>query len=430
MKKIIVAGAGHGGLSAAITLAKAGYDVTVIEKQKRRDMGHDWCDAVYLPAFDQTDIDTPEDSAFTKFQPMCYKNPSKTVTLVSKPRTDNKIRNIDRKYLIEYLITSAEKAGAEYIFETEISGAFTQGSSVKGVKLKNGETLVADLVIDAAGMDSPVRRSLPKDCNIQNDFTDDDLFNVYRAYFRKTEEKFTDPPYTLTFCHCWRVGMDWAITEDGYIDILIGNFGKLTQGDIDTALADYRKDYPYMSDELLRGGSVARIPVRKALPMFVCDGYAAVGDSAAMVEPLSGSGICASIKAGKMLADTVISAGDAAIDKKILWKYEYDYFNKLGNKQLNPEVIKNMLKTLKAKNMDYFMRSGIIGVKEMSGKAGGYSFGEIMQKAGVVIKKPSVISPLLKMLMKMNSIKKVKALLPEEYDEEKISRWMKAYNKL
>ena len=35
-KKIIVAGAGHGGIAAGALLAKNGFDVTVYEKQKRK----------------------------------------------------------------------------------------------------------------------------------------------------------------------------------------------------------------------------------------------------------------------------------------------------------------------------------------------------------------------------------------------------------
>ena len=42
--KIIVAGAGHGGLAAAAELAKAGYDVSVYEAKKRNELGHDWED--------------------------------------------------------------------------------------------------------------------------------------------------------------------------------------------------------------------------------------------------------------------------------------------------------------------------------------------------------------------------------------------------
>ena len=40
MKKILVAGAGHGGITCAYNLAKAGYDVTVIEKNKREALGY------------------------------------------------------------------------------------------------------------------------------------------------------------------------------------------------------------------------------------------------------------------------------------------------------------------------------------------------------------------------------------------------------
>lgn len=36
MKKIIIAGAGNGGLSAAANLAKYGFDVTVIEAKEKR----------------------------------------------------------------------------------------------------------------------------------------------------------------------------------------------------------------------------------------------------------------------------------------------------------------------------------------------------------------------------------------------------------
>ena len=43
-RKIIVAGAGHGGLTAAALLAKAGFDVTIYERNEEGKLGYDWTD--------------------------------------------------------------------------------------------------------------------------------------------------------------------------------------------------------------------------------------------------------------------------------------------------------------------------------------------------------------------------------------------------
>ena len=50
-RKIIVAGGGHGGITAGMLLAANGYDVTVYEKNSRENMGHDWTDLFDKKAF-------------------------------------------------------------------------------------------------------------------------------------------------------------------------------------------------------------------------------------------------------------------------------------------------------------------------------------------------------------------------------------------
>ena len=42
VSRILVAGAGYGGLTAAINLARKGIAVTVLEQKQECDMGHDW----------------------------------------------------------------------------------------------------------------------------------------------------------------------------------------------------------------------------------------------------------------------------------------------------------------------------------------------------------------------------------------------------
>ena len=46
--KILVAGAGHGGLAAAGLLAKQGADVTIFERGTEEGLGYDWTDIFNL----------------------------------------------------------------------------------------------------------------------------------------------------------------------------------------------------------------------------------------------------------------------------------------------------------------------------------------------------------------------------------------------
>ena len=75
MKKIIVAGAGHGGLTASIHLASKGYDVTVIEAGEREKMGHDWHDSLDFSAFDDAGIPRPSEDMYTFNIPTAFTNP-------------------------------------------------------------------------------------------------------------------------------------------------------------------------------------------------------------------------------------------------------------------------------------------------------------------------------------------------------------------
>lgn len=64
-KKIVVAGAGHGGVIAAAKLAKEGFDVTVYEKKKRENIGHDWEDRFdFQTVLDAVEKDEMPDGAW------------------------------------------------------------------------------------------------------------------------------------------------------------------------------------------------------------------------------------------------------------------------------------------------------------------------------------------------------------------------------
>ncbi len=435
MKKIIVAGAGHGGLTASYHLARAGYDVTVYERQQRAQLGHDWHDYLDMTAFDGSDIPRPDESLYRFGARQAFRNPKGNVKVEVAYKEDARV--MDRKVLYSYLLSLADEAGVKFVFGAEITGVTFTNRKITGLKItKDGaqEKVYADLVIDAAGMYSPVRRNLPAYCDIQREIEKKDIFHVYRAYYKNSEPVNIEPSYVMDLFHMNRPGLDWTIFEEDYTDILLGKFGaagELTEEEIRAALESYKKDYPFITDEIIRGGCVRDIPIAKMLPMIVADGYAAVGDSAAMTVPLNGSGINLSMNAGKILAEAIIEA-DGKTDKKALWKYQYRYFTSLAKDYVIVAKLKDFFTFVDGSLVDYFLEENILSAELLACGNGDINIPTkqifyIISKAGPILKLTPEIIRNFKTLV---HLPEVTSRMPEEYDEEKVKAWVETYKKI
>ena len=430
LKKIIVAGCGHGGLYAAYKLAKSGYDVEVYEKKDRKDLGHDWHDCIYKPEFDKLGIDLPECSEMYPYFDAVYTNPKKTVKLNVKQGGHGNLFNIDRKYLINKLVDLAISAGAVIHFGCKVSGAVVRNNAVIGITV-DGKEIIGDLVIDAAGIDSPVRQSLPESFGIMGKIPEKNTFYCYRVYYDNTTgEKYT-PQQTIYFYHCNKAGMDWAVTEEKFIDILVGRFNPINDDDVIEAIEDIRKDIPFMGNSVIRGGSYERIPLRIPIPLFVWNGYAAVGDSAGMTEPMSGSGINKSICAGDLLAETVIKSRASKLTLEALWSYQYNYFKRYGENLFSAEITRKMLSSLSAQDIDYFFEKKILTEKEIgAGGLSGSTPGETLNRIMAFIPKLYLIPALSGIPYRTAIGERAKKLLPQKYSYSAYMKWRKEYEKI
>ncbi len=436
MSKILVAGAGHGGLVAAIHLAKKGYDITVIEKENPDTIGHDWHDWLSLDAFDRSDIERPDSSTYFKGIPQGFRNPKATVML-RVPVGDDSIC-MDRKLLIAYLLGLAEKAGVKFIYNTEILSPVTEGAKVKGLNLRDSERIYAlygDLVIDAAGMHSPVRRGLPSVCGIEKELDGTGAFHVYRAYFKNLTGEKTDPPYLINLFNRNIPGIGWTVTDENYVDILIGKFGSagpLTEEEVNSSLDAFRKEFPFIGEEILRGGVFIDLPIKRMLPLLVCDGYAAIGDSAGMTMPLNGSGIVLSMNAGKILAETVIKSV-GTYDKKALWPYQYEYFHHYAKDLILIDKLKDFFNYVKGEQVDYLLEKEIL-TPELIAVAGGapltLSPKQIRHIIAVCPPLLKLIPPLVKNFRTLPFMDSVCRKMPESYDEQAVSQWAEKYKSI
>ena len=435
MKQILIAGAGHGGLVAAVHLANAGHRVRVVEKGKRADLGHDWHDWLEYAAFDGAGIPRPDDSICLKGVAQGFRNPKATVML--RHSFNQKAVIMDRKELIAYLLKLAEEAGVVLDFETEAVAPLLCGSAVEGLIVRQNGALLelhSDLLIDSAGLYSPVRTKLPASFGIPNTINPRSVFHVWRAYYENTTGERRDPPYIIDFFHNNRPGIDWSITEPDYVDILVGKFsqaGELTEDEVDAAVAAYRAECPYIGSEIVRGGSFEDIPISRMLPMIVADGYAAVGDSAGMTVPLNGSGIILSMNAGKILADTV-NAIDGACTKKALWPYEYEYFMRHGKDLVMIDIIKTLFTYVKGADIDYLMEKKILTNELLH-----VGSGPLNLTAEYFLNLLTTGLPLLKLVpaaakcfKTLPFISLVCNAIPKDYDEESVKKWVKRYQAL
>ncbi len=436
MKKIIVAGAGHGGLTAAYNLAKNGFEVTVFEKNKREDLGHDWHDFINYDAFDKSGLERPCDLLRPRV-PSGFENPSSTVKLVLPKNSEDDGFMIDRKLLLSHLVEKCEQVGVEFNFDCEIKSAVLDGMKVTGISCKKGGEDFeekGDMVIDACGMHSPLRKGLPPCFGIRQDFAPRETFYVYRVYLENLTGEIVEPQYLISLFHGGKPGIDWMLTEKNYVDILVGKFGtagEFTDTEIEEAIAAYREKYPFIGTKVIRGDAREEIPLSRMLPLIVADGYALVGDSAGMTIPLNGSGIVLSMCAGKILADKIIGCENNPFAIENLWRYQYKYFQTLGKDLVMIDILKNFFTFCKGKDIDYFLEKKIL-TEEMLDFGAGINIApkQIFYIASVALPLIGLLPPLVDTLKSIPSIDSVADSMPDEYDKMAVEDWMEKYSKL
>jgi len=435
MPNFLVAGAGHGGLCAALHLARAGQRVTVIERQQEADLGYDWTDII--------ERGVPERNGFAAL-PEEHQSPAHTAAMFGPgkrwPNSTNAPRDMEmhaeRRALLAVMVSDCRAAGVEFLFETEIIGPLFQDNKVSGLRvIRDGieEQLAADMVIDAAGWNSPVRRGLPEGTPVPRALPPEQVFYVWRAFFDRLPGPAPEHLFRNYLCHRGYKGLSWVAVNPESVDVLMGMVGRpYSDEELATGLADLREDNPLLGERILRGGRQATIPLRRPLGAFVADGYAAVGDSCCMADPLGGSGVCSAMDQGKVLAQVLLEYcnGDFSVEK--LWRYQVraftekpaakaGYGTKTAAERASTDVLKCTLMTLRPRDIDLLFRRGLIAKGGVKGPVDAVTL--LLQNLGHL----PVIFKLAGMAGKGRKLAALAQAIPREYDRAAVAAWVRAY---
>lgn len=435
MARILVAGAGCGGLVAAIKLAEAGHNVVIFEKSDKHTLGLEQTDAIDLSAFDLAGIPLSPDFVTGK-NVLTIIPPDKTVPSITltPPSEDSVI--VDRQLLAKHLVSLCEESGADIIYNSIIKSPIILGSRVAGIKTDAGD-FYGDLIIDSCGIDSPLRKNLPSFMNVNRELKENDVLYTYRAYFKNDKSApQPDTYYNIYINGGGADGFSWLITDDNKIDVLIANFKPLDNETVLNTLQKLYEENPHLSKEFLYGSKFKAIPLTQPLGCLVADGYAAIGDSAFMTYAVKGSGIAYSMVAGKLLADAIENDVQELFNCETLWEYEKSFFKEIGFSACRTVLVKNLLPRLTYEEVSEFFKSQIITTEELSDVMTN-KFSTLTNSEGraflkdklKLFKTDTVLKEKISLLAVWSGkLALTEPFLPSKYDRKDVEKWVLRYN--
>ena len=434
-KTILVAGAGHGGLAVAADLARKGFDVTLLEQKAECDLGYDWTDIFAPQSLIAAGVPYPSRSLYSYKTNMTFFPPAQKVALTQHVPQDELEIKMERRDIYAHLIAHARRCGVKMRFETPVIAPVLLGSRVCGLRTAE-ETLYADLVIDACGIDSCVRSALPGICGIEAGPGAGETAYAYRAFYEKVGNFVPEHPYEVYILHRGEREVAWVATEDDIADVLIVRFEPFGMDTVDDVLAALRETNPQIGNAVVRGGQFVKIPVRQPLSMMVADGYAAIGDSAFMTVPLIGSGIANALKASHILSRTIMQDKDCAFTAETLWNYQVGYYKLLGAGFAALACFKNALLTLEPREVDFLFERGILTEDEVTITANTtnlqsmlkMSLRELVNRAKRLCTDKILLTKVLRIASQVASVTALCAMLPRTYAPQSVRKWVASYN--
>ena len=443
---VIVVGGGPGGTIAAITLAKAGYSVCLLDKKKKNQIGDKTCG----DALDKTTVDLLVQNLGIE-EPQ-GKEVSDIIKRMSIAANDINIKAtltapgyvVDRLEFGQRLLKTCEEAGVTIIPQAPVRDIIVENNFLKGVKFhKDGEIkeLRAKFTIDASGSYAAIRSRLPENMRfngtIQKDLHPDMIWPTYREIIELKEERSPHPwmneivllyereipipGYFWIFSKGPRrlnVGLGWLKTEK--------NLPPLKK-----ALRKEMKKYYEEGDYKIIKSGGGQIPIRPPFDTLVFNGGALVGDAGCLVHPTTAEGHGPALESGYYCANAIIKAlQNEDYSYKAIWDYNLKIMHHLGEKHANALLIREFLEKVGSDSLEFLLKKKFLTDEDLDNLVRGIpvqlSFGEKLKRLLKIFPIWAPVFHLIRLLRKAEKVRKHYLTYPE--DPRDLEKWIAQRN--
>lgn len=323
--EVIVVGGGPAGISAAITIARAGKKVVLIERGTFSGSKNVFGGAIYVQPtkelFSNFEESAPlERKTVTHKYIMCTEDESIALSYVSREKDSNSYSVVRSKF-DRWMAQEAQKEGVILVTETLVKEIIVKENKIVGVQTEL-EEYFADIVILADGVNS----TLAKQIGLRNEIKPKDVAlgvkEVIKLGKEKIEERFNlndgegaiyeflgDPMLGI-------LGLGYLYTNKETISIGLGiSLDALAEKKLKPyELLDQLKRHPSVKP-LLEGGELVEYSAHlipeggyKKLPKLYSNGVLVVGDSAMLVNNVHWEGTNLAMISGKFAGETAVEA--------------------------------------------------------------------------------------------------------------------------
>ncbi len=335
---VIVVGAGPAGIACAITLARSGKEVVLIERGMFAGSKNVFGGAIYTQ---------PTKEIFPNFESEAPVERRTVVhnysilgeqdsTTISYRKSDNSSYSVIRGKFDRWAANEAKKAGVVLVEETVVREVIKRKNKVIGVKTEL-EDFYADIVILADGVNSLLAKQLglrkdlkPKDVGLSVKEViklDKDVIN--QRFNLQDDEGAIGELFGGSMLGM--LGLGFMYTNKESVTIGLGvTLNELTEQKIKPyELLDKLKQHPTIAP-LIEGGTIKEYSAHlipeggyKKVPKLVDNGVMIVGDAGMLVNNLHWEGTNLAMISGKLAAETAIEALNLNdFSKKVLKSYE------------------------------------------------------------------------------------------------------------